>query len=326
MKILPCNPKTLAGHSSLDDSRLGNHVEPVSENELGKSAHGIVILGFADDTGIQNVGGRTGAKEGPAALRKKLYRFTTGKPGIPVYDLGDLLPQETIEKTHEAATKLCRAIHESGHVPVLIGGGHDFGFPPALALLEAEGGSALFCNIDAHLDVRPAQPVVTSGSPWYLLREHPLYQKSKSRIEEFGLQPHCNASSLVSYAIKHKFGLHWLSDIRKKGSVGKQFSALLKKPSRHKSVLVSFDIDSVQWPDAPGCSAPQTLGFTAAEAILMSRLAGENGKVKSFGVFELSPPLDPDGRTATLAAHCINAFLQGREARNFPARRAKIKG
>jgi formiminoglutamase len=326
MKILTCNPKTLAGPSPLDDSRLGNHVESVAENDLGRAAHGIVILGFADDTGIQNVGGRTGAKEGPAALRKKLYRFTTGKPKLPVYDLGDLLPRETIEKTHEAATELCRRIHEAGHVPVLIGGGHDFGFPPALALLEAEGGSAAFYNIDAHLDVRPSRPVATSGSPWYLLREHPLFQRSQSRIEEFGLQPHCNASSLVSYATKHEFGLHWLAGIRKKGSVEKQFSALLKKGARHRSVLVSLDIDSVQRPDAPGCSAPQTLGFTAAEAIAMSRLAGENKKVKSFGVFELSPPLDPDGRTATLAAHCINAFLQGRGARNFGARRAKIIG
>jgi formiminoglutamase len=316
MKILPCNPKSLAGTANLDDSRLGNHVKPVELSQLADIAHGIAIVGFSDDTGIRNVGGRTGAAEGPSALRQKLYKFTTGAPSLPIYDLGDLLPLGSIEETHRAGALICRRLHETGHTPVVIGGGHDLGFPPALGLLEARAGKRIgFCNIDAHLDVRPATNGITSGSPWFLLREHPLFAKSKSRMEEFGLQRHCNASVLVEYATRHKFGLHWLSDIRKnRKPVAHQFADLLKKLSKDDSVLVSFDIDSVQWSDAPGCSAPQTVGFTAAEAIEMCERSGENKKVKSFGLFELSPALDPDGRTAALAAHCVNAFLRGRGA------------
>lgn len=318
MKILPCNPKSLAGTANLDDSRLGNHVKPIEISQLADIAHGIAIVGFSDDSGIRNVGGRSGAAEGPAALRQKLYKFTTGTPSIPLYDLGDLLPLGTIEETHRAGALICRRLHGAGHVPVIIGGGHDLGFPPALGLMEARAGKQIgFCNIDAHLDVRPATNGITSGSPWFLLREHPLFAKSKGRMEEFGLQRHCNASVLVEYAIRHKFGLHWLDDIRKnRKPVDAQFADLLKRLSKNDSVLVSFDIDSVQWSDAPGCSAPQTLGFTAAEAIAMSERSGECKKVKSFGLFELSPALDPDGRTASLAAHCVNAFLKGRGAWN----------
>jgi formiminoglutamase len=314
MKILPCDPKSLAGLSSPDDSRLGNHVKAIEWPRIADIAHGIAIVGFSDDSGIRNVGGRTGAAEGPSALRQKLYKFTTGAPSLPIYDLGDLLPQGSIEETHKAGALLCRRLHEAGHLPVVIGGGHDLGFPPALGLLEARAGKKIgVCNIDAHLDVRPPSNGITSGSPWFLLREHPLFSLSKSRIEEFGLQRHCNANVLVEYAIRHEFGLHWLEDIRKsRKPVAPLFSELLKKLSKNDSVLVSFDIDSVQWSDAPGCSAPQTLGFTAAEAIAMSELAGACKKLKSFGLFELSPPLDPDGRTAALAAHCVNAFLKGR--------------
>jgi formimidoylglutamase len=315
MKILPRDPKKFLPLSDLDDSRLGNHVQATQWENLKDAPHGFVLTGFADDSGVKNVGGRAGAAAGPEKLREKLYRFTTGALRLPVYDLGDLQAQSSLEHTHEAGAKITRHIHETGHIPIIIGGGHDLGFPHALGLLQhAERKRSAFVNIDAHLDVRPVTHGITSGSPWFLLREHPLFIRSKSKIEEFGLQEHCNSRVLVEYAMRHQFGLYWLKDLRKTGKVTASFQALLRKCSLLDHVLVSLDIDSVQWSDAPGCSAPQNLGFTAAEVIELSRLAGQCKKVKSFGLFELSPPLDPDGKTATLAAHCISGFLQGKGA------------
>ncbi|RYZ98290.1 MAG: hypothetical protein EOP11_20880, partial [Proteobacteria bacterium] len=151
--------------------------------------------------------------------------------------------------------------------------------------------------------------------PWYLLREHELFQKTKSHLVEFGLQPHCNAHSLVAYAEQHEFSLHWLPQLREKTqTMSAQFTALLNEHSKADGILVSLDIDCVNWAEAPGCSAPQTLGFTGAEVIQMAELAGANAKVSTFGLFELSPALDRDGQTATLAAHCISGFLRGRGA------------
>jgi len=314
MKILPCDPNSIASASALDDSRLGNHVKCVDLAGLGNLPHGFVIVGFADETGVRNVGGRLGAALGPAALRQKLYKFTTGAPTLPIYDLGDLLPLGTIEETHRAGTLITRRIFETGHVPIVIGGGHDLGYPHALGLLEARPTQrwSVF-NLDAHLDLRPTTNGITSGSPWFLLRENPIFQKSKSRIVEFGLQTHCNAHVLVEYAARHKIEMHWLERIRESGCLA-VFQRLIKKHCASSLAVVSFDIDSVQWSDAPGCSAPQNLGFTAAEAVALAHLSGKAAKVKSFGLFELSPALDRDGQTATLAAHCIKAFLEGKGA------------
>jgi formiminoglutamase len=309
MKILPFDPKSAIGNTGLDDSRLGSHATAINISELGAIEHGIVILGIADDTGIRNVGGKPGAKEGPAAARARVYKFTTGKPKVPLYDLGDILPGETIEATHEAATAAVRAVKNAGHFPLVLGGGHDLGFPHALGILECTKAKTNFLNIDAHLDVRPSTPVITSGSPWYLLREHALYQSTKSRVHEFGLQRHCNAHTLVAYAEKHKFGLHWFEDIRRPAHLA--FRKLLGPAGGKDRTLVSLDIDSVQYADAPGCSAPQTVGFNPTEVIQMSFDSGAHPRVDSFGIFELSPALDPDGRTALLVAHCINACLQG---------------
>lgn len=269
-------------------------------------------MGISDDTGVRNVGGRAGAKDGPAAARARLYKFTTGAPRVPLYDLGDVLPEAGIEATHAAAAVAVKAIRAAGHFPIVLGGGHDLGFPHALGVLDHSRARTRFCNIDAHLDVRPTTGGITSGSPWYLLREHPLFAETGSRIDEFGIQPHCNAHSLVEYAEKHRFGLHWLAEIRaKKKPAHETFAKLLGGSAGKERLLVSLDIDSVQFADAPGCSAPQTLGFQPTEVIQMSFLSGAHLRVDSFGIFELSPALDPDGRTALLVAHCINACVSG---------------
>ena len=313
MKILPYDPKTLAGINFIDDSRLGYHVSAIETKNLAHLKRGIVLLGCADDTAIRTVGGRLGAAQGPNFLRQKLYRFTTGKPLIPIYDLGDVLPESTVEGTHAVVQKICEEVFAHGHEPLVIGGGHDFGFPHAMSFLPQKKTTAVV-NIDAHLDVRPVSAGITSGSPWYLLRENKIFDPQKNTIQEFGIQAHCNAHILQSYVKEKKIPVHWLEEVQKKGTE-KYFANLLKKLSgKFSGILISFDIDSVRWSDAPGCSAPQTQGFSPNEAIAMSRMAGAEKKVLTFGVFELSPTLDPDGRTSTLAAHCISAYLHGRKA------------
>lgn len=324
MKISPFDPKNAAGSTGVDSSRLGLHVSSLGAADIDDAEHGIVILGIADDAGIRNVGGRPGAAAGPAAARSRLYKFTTGIPAVPVYDLGDVLPEESIEATHASAASLVRAVAVAGHYPIVIGGGHDLGFPHALGVLEATGTKTLFLNVDAHLDVRPVDKGITSGSPWYLLNEHPLFRETKSRLVEFGIQPHCNAHSLVGYAKANKFALHWLADVRKKKAPADQaFARLLGPRTGKEALVVSLDIDSVQLADAPGCSAPQTVGFLPTEAIQMSFHAGAHPRARSFGVFELSPALDPDGRTALLVAHCINACIAGYGGRKKIARKRR---
>lgn len=313
MKILPFNSKSLVLSGSLDNSRFGCHVEEVTLDSLENAKHGIVILGLADDQGIKNVGGRTGAKDGPQAARQKLYKFTLGSPSIPVYDLGDILPENDLATTHAGIASILDKIHALGHFPLLIGGGHDLAFPEAKSLLDSYGQIGV-CNIDAHLDLRPVSQAITSGSPWFLLHEYPPFKKSKSRFVEFGIQEHCNAHSLLDYAHKNKIEIHWLKKLAPKNRL-KKFQQILSSLGKCNAVQISLDIDSVTWSQAPGCSAPQVNGFSAEEVIEMSRIAGAYKKTRSFGVYELSPPLD-DGRTATLVAHCIAAFIDGYSTRN----------
>lgn len=312
MKILNYEPKSYAT-PFLDESRLGFHVKSIQREDLSHLEKGIILLGCADDTGIRNVGGRLGAAQGPNFLRQKLYRFTTGIPLKPIYDLGDILPATKIESTHETVRELCQEVWAQGHEPIVVGGGHDFGFPHALACLQNFPSKSIsILNVDAHLDLRPAIPKVSSGSPWYLLREHSAFSSKKHKILEFGIQGHCNADTLYSYAKQKGISICSLKEIQKeKSGALKALEKFLKKQNA-KSLLLSLDIDSVCWADAPGCSAPQVEGFPAQDILEICHQLGKSKSCLGMGLFELSPLLDTDGRTSTLAAHCIRTYLTGR--------------
>lgn len=304
----------------MEPSRLGNHVETIERERLKHSEHGIVFFGLADDSGVKNVGGRPGAAEGPAAFRGKFYKFHGDKFPFPVYDLGDLLPETDIESTHRVATNLIAEIHAAGHIPFILGGGHDLAFPEARAFLESHERPA-FLNLDAHLDLRDTKSGITSGSPWYLLTQLPDFGKKKAELVEFGCQRHCNSSILTAYAAEKKIPIHWLDELRAKPNLLLQtYHKELQRLARKHDIQVSLDIDGVRAAEAPGCSAPQVLGFYAEEAIAMAEAAGACPAVQSFGIYELSPALDANGQTAALVAHCALGFLRG-----FASRQMKKK-
>ena len=78
-----------------------------------------------------------------------------------------------------------------------------------------------------------------------------------------------------------------------------------------RAIAVSVDIDSVRSTDAPGASAVSPNGLSSHELNKIAYLAGRSYKVKYLDVMEISPPLDQDGRTASLGADVIFRFLKG---------------
>ncbi|MBD2844960.1 arginase [Paenibacillus sp. IB182496] len=74
-------------------------------------------------------------------------------------------------------------------------------------------------------------------------------------------------------------------------------------------VHLSFDIDSVDPREAPGAGTPVAGGVSYREAHFALELLAESGKVTSMEMVEVNPRLDPEGRTAALAAELIGSLL-----------------
>ncbi len=271
------------------------------------------LVGIPDQAGVAGVGGRLGAAFGPAAFRAAFARLS----GIGEIREGSLFDQdidvenENIQLNHDrAATTVCHAQNEAG-TTIVIGGGHDHGFSQLRGVFEALKPKRLGCiNLDAHLDLRPDRPVITSGSPFYLAIERGIV--APENLVEFGVQEQCNSPALWEYARKKKIPTYLFSELRHLPKA-KVFSKVLRAlEKRCDQIVISFDLDSVSEAYAPGVSAPVPEGFSPSEIFEFLELAGHSRKVCSLGVFELNPLHDDRDKTARLAAHAVARFLGSR--------------
>ncbi len=275
-------------------------------------SHTFNVVGFPDDLGIQNVGGRLGAKEGPRefwAAFQKLKGPACVLDRLRVYS--EVKMKGDLELNHLAAASQVRQLclkHPLDRL-LVVGGGHDYAYSWIKGLVESrKKGSKIACiNIDAHLDVREYSQKMTSGSPFRRLIDERWL--SPQGLVEFGIQSHCNAPELMDWVHAKKIGVVPFEKLRNQKSVI-TFKNQLKKLRRiFDEVVISVDLDALSFAFAPGVSAPQAEGFTSSELFEMLEFAGADNKVTSIGFFELSPPLDFQNHTSRLAAQAAWHFL-----------------
>lgn len=267
------------------------------------------LLGLPDHQGVMNVGGRIGAARGPEAFRKPFKRLKSRSSASQFCkDLGDLQGlTEDVAHNHRIAAEWIEASHKKYPLSIVVGGGHDHGHSHLWGMRKKS--KRLGCiNIDAHLDVRKPDPLITSGSPFFLALESGVLD-AKNFIE-FGIQSHCNAPELWDYVKSKKIEVIPMTKLRRGRAVPGFLSALRKLQTRCDAIVISLDLDSITEASAPGVSAPQSEGFSPSEILEMMEIAGSSKKVVSLGIFELNPVFDPDERTARLAAVAAHHFLE----------------
>ena len=130
---------------------------------------GIALLGFASDEGVERNHGRPGAAEGPAALRAALGSLALHHEHV-LYDAGTITTQGTdLESSHERLSDAVEALSRAGHLPIILGGGHETAFGSHRGAFRAQGPLNII-NLDAHFDLRTAD-VPTSGTPFKQISE-----------------------------------------------------------------------------------------------------------------------------------------------------------
>ncbi|MES3039112.1 MAG: formimidoylglutamase [Bdellovibrionota bacterium] len=272
-----------------------------------------VLLGYPDDEGINNNGGRIGSALGPEGFRKVFYKMTPHlqRHQDMIKDLGDWTGTGKLENRHIKLRAELLKLHAQEKKIISIGGGHDYGFPDGAALCEYfinKGERPFIINFDAHLDVRPLEDKINSGTPFYRLLEE---FGPKIDFVEFGIQPHCNAKAHLEWAQSKGAVIYHRDEIRAKG-----FHKLMDNLTHQfedRPTFVSVDIDAFSSADAPGCSQSWPTGLSANEFIQNISLLRRRLNIRHFGVYELSPPLDKDLVTQRLAAQIIFELMTWEE-------------
>ncbi|WP_237208799.1 formimidoylglutamase [Rothia nasimurium] len=303
--------------------RVFQAVRPLTSlDSLDGPAPDAVFIGFASDAGVARNQGRTGAAEGPTALRSALGTLALARAfgsdrraDLSLADAGDILVEDDqLEDGQDRLGQSVAATIDAGSLPVVLGGGHEVAYGTYLGVAtsalrqQAETGSHLgILNLDAHFDLRTADRA-TSGTPFSQALARETETGGQITYAVIGISEAANTQALFDTADTH--GVPYLIDEEvtwANTAVLDEFLATFL--ASVDLVYLTLDLDVLPAAVAPGVSAPAALGVDPA---IINRIIGQvaaSGKLAVFDVAELNPSLDIDGRTAKTAARLIHTAL-----------------
>ncbi|KTD21881.1 formimidoylglutamase [Legionella londiniensis] len=267
----------------------------------------IVLIGFGSDEGVRRNLGRTGAKEGPDAIRRQLGALASHN-NLNLMDVGNIICNENqLEAAQEHFATLIQHFQNQGYKTVALGGGHEIAWGHFMGL-AAQYPDIGIINFDAHFDLRPKIESATSGTPFWQIRQYCIENNLDFNYCCLGIQPTANTKSLFDSA--HEFKVSYLTaDQMHAESIAWQMAFLDDFVLRHEHLYVTICLDVFSESHAPGVSAPQAMGLSPAQVFTLLKYITQTGKVVSLDIAELSPPLDQGQQTARLAANLLAKFL-----------------
>lgn len=225
-----------------------------------------------------------------------------------IFDLGNLLPGNSIDDTYFALSNVVKELVKNSVVPIVVGGSQDltYGIYKGFEHLEQ---LVNICAIDHRLDVgTPDEAFGPDNYVSHLLVQRPCYLFNFANI---GSQAPFNSKSEVDLFEKLYF------DVCRLG----EFNADFKRAEPHlrNSDVLSIDVQSIRSSDYSSASPGNPNGFYADQICQISRYAGISDKLSVMGIFNLQPGLDSQN-AHMLVAQIMWYFMDGYAQRkgDFP--------
>jgi len=268
----------------------------------------LAILGVTEDRNAVN---NEGCALGPNHIRKYLYSLYPGDFTLRLIDLGNLKRGHTAADTYFALSSVVSELMNSNIIPIILGGSQDLTYANYQAYQNL-GHIINIVSIDNMFDLGKSEGELNAQS-WLsnIILHQPNYLFNFANI---GYQTYF----LDQEALKLMNNLFF--DTFRLGMVRQNLEEV--EPIVRNADMLSLDISSVRYSDAPGNNNATPNGFYGEEACQIIRYAGLSDKLTSIGFYEYNPRHDPHGQTAHLIAQMIWCFLEGFYARahDFPFR------
>ena len=296
------------------------------------STRHISLIGAPTDIGA----GARGAVMGPEALRVAGLAGALAQHGSEVIDRGNLagpanpwLPPAHGYRHLEEVVAWNQSVHDAvlaelriGRLPLLMGGDHSLavGSIGAVARHCREAGKKLrVLWLDAHADFNTSTLTPSGnlhGMPVACLCGHGPQQL----LEIGGQVPALNPKWVRQIGIRsvdagekrlvHQVGLE-VFDMRYIDEMGMRHTMELALATLdvNTHLHVSFDVDFLDPPIAPGVGTTVPGGPTYREAQLCMEMIADTGRLASLDVMELNPALDVRNQTASVAVDLIESLF-----------------
>jgi len=283
-------------------------VQPYSSAQ----AAGTALVGLACDEGVSRNQGRSGARQGPAALRKALANLAwRGQRGL--YDSGDIdCTGNDLEGAQHVYAERVSQLLEDGHLPLGLGGGHEIAYASFLGLAEhlrrhEQCPRIGILNFDAHFDLRHAAQS-SSGTPFRQIAE---YCQQAGLVFDYcclGVSELNNTQALFDQA--RRLNVRYRLDRQMQPWNVAAIEAFVDEfLSGIDHLYMTVCLDVLPASQAPGVSAPSAHGVDLMVVEHLVRRAKASGKLRMADVAELNPGLDQDQRTARIGARLLASLV-----------------
>ncbi len=247
---------------------------------------------------------RPGTRFGPAAMRSESFGIETYSMYLDkdladasVHDAGDLelpfgAPDRAIAMIEEQADQILSA----GKIPFLLGGEHLVTLGAVRAALKKHPDLCLV-HFDAHADLREDYLGVELSHACVMRRCHDLV--GDGRIWQFGIRS----------------GTREERDFMRSGHVTTELFASTTLPDAikaigpNKPVYLTVDLDVLDPAEFPGTGTQEAGGLSYRRLVDDLVLCLKNLNVVALDNVELSPGLDPTGRSTALACKLLREEL-----------------
>ena len=271
----------------------------------------IGLIGVPWDGGTTN---RPGARHGPRQVRdiSTMVRNVNRASGLKPFsicncaDLGDTPVNpvdlmDSLNRIHVFYDKVCAA----GITPLSVGGDHLVSLPIMRAL--AKNGPIGMVHFDAHTDTWDGYFggfKYTHGTPFRRAIEEGLLDPK--RTIQIGIRGALYSDAEDTWGQEQGIRVIDIDEFHAMGL--ETVMAEARRVVGDGQTYVSFDVDALDPVYAPGTGTPEIGGLTTLEAQRMVRmLQGLN--LVGGDVVEVSPPFDPSGNTALVAATMMFEIL-----------------
>ena len=271
----------------------------------------VAIVGIPFDSGTSY---RSGARFGPRAIREAsllLWGYNNALEIQPldhltVVDTGDVdvIPPSIDDTYHNIQTEVAALIGGGASI-IALGGDHSVSLP-LLRAHHARYGALSLIHVDAHPDTWSSEygdRPYSHGTPFRRALEERLI--TPGAYIQVGLRGPTTAASDLAEARQLGARIVTLDEAAVLG-IPRVIEAV--RETVQAPIYLSLDIDAADPAFAPGTGTPEVGGFTSHQLLTLLRgLAGL--EIVGFDLVEVSPPFDPSGITAILAANLAFEML-----------------
>lgn len=316
-RYLPPDPALWQGRADVPaGSCFYQHIRLLNllaEEPQKSAAKTFALIGFKCDEGIQRDLGRTGAFEGPTAIRQRLAKLPIQNTNIHCYDAGSIIcTDHDLETSQQALAEVTASLLSKNICPILMGGGHEiaWGHYQGIAKIHPPQKHLGIINFDAHFDMHHLLPSNRSSSStsFFQIAQHHAAEKRRFDYNCIGIQ-HAGDIRLSFDTAKQFQTKYILADELHQGLQEKSFDFVDRIIDENDLLYLSLSLDVFSPAFAPGVSSIQPLGLTPWHVIPLLRQAASSGKVISYDIAEHAPRYDIDHRTAKLAAVLIYEII-----------------